>query len=188
MTRIRSLLRCAAAALALPLALVTSPGLANAQGVEVAAAARSVGALTAIGDTTCAYAQCALGIAPRWNGLAIVRGTAGPSVANLSFFWPRDLSAAIAGRHPGAPGVDSALAAARQAVRIRRAGAALTDVGAAALGVAAISAIRAGRVRRGDAAVAGAGLTLFGLSVPLQFAADGALSRAVWWHNVRYAR
>jgi hypothetical protein len=25
------------------------------------------------------------------------------------------------------------------------------------------------------------------ISVPLQFAADGALSKAVWWHNVRYA-
>jgi len=24
------------------------------------------------------------------------------------------------------------------------------------------------------------------VSVPLQFAADGALSRAVWWHNLRY--
>jgi hypothetical protein len=26
------------------------------------------------------------------------------------------------------------------------------------------------------------------LSIPLQFAADGALSRAVWWHNRRYSK
>lgn len=32
-----------------------------------------------------------------------------------------------------------------------------------------------------------AGLGALFISVPLQFAADGALSKAVWWHNVRYA-
>ena len=40
-------------------------------------------------------------------------------------------------------------------------------------------AVRAVSVRR-VAAVA--------ISVPLQFSADGLLSRAVWWHNARYAR
>jgi hypothetical protein len=36
--------------------------------------------------------------------------------------------------------------------------------------------------------IGGAGLTALLVSVPIQFAADGALSRAVWWHNVRYVR
>ena len=36
--------------------------------------------------------------------------------------------------------------------------------------------------------VAAAGLAALTISVPFQFAADGALSRAVWWHNLRYAR
>jgi hypothetical protein len=39
-----------------------------------------------------------------------------------------------------------------------------------------------------DRVIAVIGAASLGVSVPLQFAADGALSRAVWWHNVRYAR
>jgi hypothetical protein len=27
----------------------------------------------------------------------------------------------------------------------------------------------------------------FVIGVPLQFSADGLLSKAVWWHNARYA-
>jgi len=34
--------------------------------------------------------------------------------------------------------------------------------------------------------VGGVGFAAILVSVPLQFAADGALSRAVWWHNMRY--
>ena len=31
------------------------------------------------------------------------------------------------------------------------------------------------------------GGTAFAIGVPLQFSADGLLSRAVWWHNARYS-
>ena len=69
---------------------------------------------------------------------------------------------------------------------LRKAGAALTDIGVIATGVALASALRARRMRPAERALGGAGLTALLVSVPLQFAADGALSRAVWWHNLRY--
>lgn len=78
----------------------------------------------------CSYAACAIGIAPRWNGLAVVRGTSGSQVANLHFLWPRDVTGAFRGTSSVTPGVDSTFAQARRAVRRRRIGAALTDDGA----------------------------------------------------------
>lgn len=140
------------------------------------------------GGAECPYSACALGIAPRWNGLAVVRGSDGPQVANLNFFWPRDITASLRGQPARAPGADSAAAHARRAMRLRRVGAALTDAGVVALAGAAIGALRAGHVRRSDGVLLGAAGAALGLSVPFQFAADGALSRAVWWHNRRYAR
>lgn len=136
----------------------------------------------------CDYRTCALGIVPNWSGLAVVRGTAGPRVANLSFFWPRDVSAALRGSDIGIAGADSAAAQARRAVQLRRAGAALTDAGIVLGAIAAVRALSAGRLHRADGVIAGTGAAALGLSVPFQFAADGALSRAVWWHNVRFAR
>jgi hypothetical protein len=136
----------------------------------------------------CPYATCALGIAPRWDGLAIVRGTAGPRVATLSFFWPRDVTAVLRGARTRVAGADSAAREARRAVRLRRIGAVLTDGGILLGAVALVRASRTGRVERGDGALAGAGGAALALSVPFQFAADGALSRAVWWHNLRFAR
>jgi hypothetical protein len=136
----------------------------------------------------CPYAACALGIAPRWNGLAVVRGTSGPQVANHHFFWPRDITAAFRSPSSPTPGADSAFAQARRAVRLRRIGAALTDGGALVAAIGAAGALREGRVRRSDGILLGVGGAALGLSVPFQFAADGALSRAVWWHNARYAR
>ena len=137
--------------------------------------------------SNCDYRSCALGIAPAWNGLAVVRGAAGPRVANLNFFWPRDISVALRGTDRSLRGADSAAAQARRAVQIRRVGAALTDVGLLLAATAAVSALRAGRLRESDGWVGGAGLAALGLSVPFQFGADGALSRAVWWHNLRFA-
>lgn len=136
----------------------------------------------------CDYATCALSIAPTWNGLAVVHGVRGERVANLNFFWPRDISSALGGSDAGAPGLDSAVAQARRAVRIRRIGAVLTDAGLAMAVAGTARALNGGRARRSDAILAGAGIAALGLSVPFQFAADGALSRAVWWHNVRYGR
>jgi hypothetical protein len=158
-------------------------------GAQRAAATERTGATEgAQTDTACAYERCALGIAPRWNGLAVVRGRSGLRVANLHFFWPRDVSGTLAGPDATAFGADSAGAAAGRAVRLRRVGAALTDGGVAFLAAAAAAAIAAGHARRNDRLLVGAGVTMLGVSVPLQFAADGALSRAVWWHNARYTR
>lgn len=167
--------------LLLPLALI------------LAAVARRAGAQQAPASATgasagCAYDNCALGISPNWSGLAVVRGVAGPRVANLSFFWPRDISRALRGEVGAVPGADSAAAQARRAVGLRRTGAALTDAGIVLMGIAAIRAIGAGRLARGDGLLGGAGAAALGMSVPFQFAADGALSRAVWWHNLRFAR
>ena len=136
-------------------------------------------------DSACSYRACALGIAPQWNGLAVIRGEGGPRVANLHFFWPADISPALRG-DPLARGADSAAASARRAIALRRAGATLTDLGVVATGIAVVSGLRGRRLRTQERAVGGLGLTALLVSVPLQFAADGALSRAVWWHNLRY--
>jgi hypothetical protein len=155
----------------------------------IAATARGQGsaAIAPPRDSACSYSQCALGIAPTWNGLAVVRGAGGPRVANLHFFWPADISPALRG-DPLARGADSAAASARRALSLRRIGATLTDVGIVATSIAMVSGLRARHVRTGERAVGGIGLAALVVSVPLQFAADGALSRAVWWHNLRYTR
>lgn len=132
-------------------------------------------------DSACSYTRCALGIAPVWNGLALVRGSTGERVANLGFFWAGSLQRAF-------PGADSAARYGARAVRVRRTAAVLTNVG----GVLAAFAL--GRRLGGDAlprdgqVALAAGATALAVSVPLHFVADGHLSRAVWWHNRRYAR
>jgi hypothetical protein len=148
---------------------------------------RTVAQATTLADslTACDYRQCALTIAPRWNGLAVVRGTSGRTVANLNFFAPHDIGDAFE-RH--SVGSDSVAAYVQRAVRLRRVGAVFTDVGILSLAVAGTRALRSSSNRRTNAIVAATGLAALGVSVPFQFAADGALSRAVWWHNLRYAR
>lgn len=143
---------------------------------------------TRLANPACDYATCAMGIAPRWNGLALVQGAAGQQVANLSFFWPRDISGALRSEGDRVASADSTEVSIRRAVRLRRIGAALTDGGLVLAGAATVRALHAGGVRRADGVLAAAGLGALGLSVPIQFAADGALSRAVWWHNLRFAR
>jgi hypothetical protein len=145
-------------------------------------AARPLLAQTAAPDTAaCDYRRCAYGIAPAWDGLAVVRGANESRVANLYFLWPRDISAHFAGS-------DSAMTHVRRAVHLRRIGAVLTNAGALTLLAAAAGALNAGHARRSDSALGLAGAAAFAVSVPLQFAADGELSRAVWWHNLRLAR
>lgn len=132
-------------------------------------------------DSACTYEQCALSIAPVWNGLALVRGAAGERVANLGFFWARPLSRAF-------PGADSAAWYGARAVHVRRTAAVLTDVGAL-LVVYALGRRVGSETFSNDAQVAlAAGAVAVTVSVPLHFVADGHLSRAVWWHNRRYAR
>ena len=132
-------------------------------------------------DGACSYERCALGIAPTWSGLNVVRGADGTRVASLGFFWPRGLTRVFAGS-------DSASRYAARAVRVRRGGALLTDAGLMLLGYAAARQLRDGGMRDGDRVVAGVGAASLAASVPLQFAADGLLSRAVWWHNARFGR
>ena len=138
-------------------------------------------------SAACGYGACALSIAPRWSGLAVVRGAAGPQVTNLYFLWPRDIGAALVGADARVPGADSALASAQEALRLRRVGAVLTN---ASLALATGAAIRAARgdSRGWDRRLLGLASAALVVSVPFHFAADGALSRAVWWHNQRYAR
>ena len=139
-------------------------------------------------SAACAYQTCALVIAPTWSGLAVVRGAGGPPITNLYFLWPRSIDAALVGADAGVLGADSMLVSAHQAVRLRRVGAALTAAGFVLAGGSAIAATRSDSRGRWDRRVAGlAGVALV-VSVPFHFAADGALSRAVWWHNQRYAR
>ena len=136
------------------------------------------------GDTACRYQTCALVIEPVWNGLALTRGIDGPRVASLSFFWPRSVTAAMIGPERG-PAADSVGLYARRALRVRRRAALLTDGGLVSGAVAV--ALRLSGEPRQSAWFAIAGGAMLGVSVPLQFAADGALSRAVWWHNTRFA-
>ena len=140
-----------------------------AQGTSLSAAAAS-----------CTYQRCALGIAPAWNGLVVTRGAAQERVANLGFFWTRSLDHVFVGS-------DSALAQGRRAVRVRRVAAVLTDVGALTLGYAAVRAVSRGSLTHAERVVSIAGGAAFAASVPLQFAADGLLSRAVWWRNAEYS-
>jgi hypothetical protein len=151
--------------------------------------ARTAGAQgdAAAAPPACPYRECGLSISPAWNGLLVVRGSDGARIANLNFFLPRDIAPVLRGT-PTSIGADSALAHAKRAVALRRAGAVLTDLGAVAVAVALARAASTGRASTSDRVVGGAGLTALLVSVPMQFAADGALSRAVWWHNLRYAR
>lgn len=139
-------------------------------------------------DTACTYEACALTIAPAWDGLRVVRGSTGQRVTNLHFFWPVDISDELRGPDASIIGADSAAEHARRAVELRRAGAGFTDAGALALGAAILRAIGAGHASTRTQVIAGVGLGALVISVPLQFAADGELSRAVWWHNLRFVR
>ena len=139
-------------------------------------------------DSACAYRSCALRIAPMWNGLAVVRGPEAHRVTNLNFFWPRDITSDLVGNDTTAAGADSVAYYTKRAVAMRTVGAGFTDLGILTIGVAALRAIRDGRMTQRDQVLAAVGFGGVAFSIPLQFAADGELSRAVWWHNVRFGR
>jgi S-adenosylhomocysteine hydrolase len=110
-----------------------------------------------------------------------VRGESERRVATLGFFVPGDVSEIFKDDA-------DALDAAREAVRLRRIGAVLTDAGIvmAATGLARALFQRDFDKLSGALTIAGAGS--LGVSIPVQFAADGYLSRAVWLYNRRYSR
>lgn len=129
---------------------------------------------------TCTYRSCALDVVPAWNGLDLVKGENEEHVGRLGFLWTRDVSPVFAGD-------PHAIDLARRAVHTRRTAAFFTDLGGALL-VAAL----AGGLADSDhsdrwRAIAIGGGATFAIGVPLQFAADGHLSRAVWWYNARFA-
>ena len=181
MPRIESVQRIARVATVALLAAAT-PRLAMAQ--QAAAPAP-----TPPNDSaTTTYRSAALSIAPRWDGLAVVRGSNRQMVANLHFFWPRDITPELRGSDTTAIGLDSLTHHARRAVALRRAGAGFTDLGILTMTVAVVRSLRDGRFATRDQQLAAAAVGALVVSVPLQFAADGELSRAVWWHNIRFAR
>jgi len=152
-------------------------------------AARAGNAQSApVGGSACDYQTCALTIAPRWNGLAIVRGISGETVDNLNFFFPHDIGAALGANGGKYAGADSVAVAAQRAVQLRRIGAVFTDVGLLALLVGAVGAATSASNSHANGVLLGIGVAALGVSVPFQFAADGALSKAIWWYNLRYAR
>ncbi len=136
---------------------------------------------------TCTYRLCALTIVPTWNGLRVVRGSSSATVANLNFFLPRDISHALRGDGRLSVGADSVSDAANRAVRLRRIGAVFTDAGLIGIAVAGARAVSDGSNKRTNGIIAGAGFALLGIAVPFLFAADGALSKAIWWYNWRYS-
>ena len=158
-------------------------GLAGAQQTSV-----PTPAVPAPNDSAVTYRSAALSIAPRWDGLAVVRGANRQTVANLHFFWPRDITPDLRGTDTTAIGLDSLTRHAQRAVALRRAGAGFTDLGVLTMTVAIVRSLRDGRFATRDQQLAAAAVGALVVSVPLQFAADGELSRAVWWHNIRFAR
>jgi hypothetical protein len=132
-----------------------------------------------VSPAACTYLHCALGIAPAWNGLDVVDGATGRRVSGLGFFWPNRVGSTFVGS-------DSATHYAERAYRVRRTAAAFTDVGVLLLGYAVVRQVNGG-LHDGDRVVAAVGAGAFAVGVPLQFSADGLLSKAVWWHNARYA-
>lgn len=125
----------------------------------------------------CDYRSCAYNILAAMHGLRVVRGEQETPVGTLGFLWTNDISAAFDGE---------AQATARDAVRVRRWGALLTDLGLALL-VAGAADAALNDLDRTSATLMMGGAASLGLSVPLQFRADLHLARAVWQHNARYA-
>ena len=141
--------------------------------------ARTAGAESTSPDT-CTYRRCALAVLPVWNGSQLVRGENEERVGRLGFFWSEDISPIFAGD-------PQALSYAKNAVRVRHNAALLTDTGAALLLVALIGGLADSSHSDTYQALAIGGAVAFGIGLPVQFAADGELGRAVWWHNARWA-
>ena len=132
-------------------------------------------------DTSCTYRRCALAVVPAWNGLDLVRGDNEEFVARLGFLWTGDVSIVFAG-------TPRAFEYAQRAVSVRRTAALFTDIGAGLLIGALVGGLADPDHTDTYQGLAIAGAVTFGIGVPLQFAADGHLSRAVWWHNAKFVR
>ena len=129
----------------------------------------------------CTYQECALGLSPVWNGIDITRGDAQRRVTSLGFFFPQDISSAFAEDREAAD-------VARDAFRIRQVAAILTDAGIVLIGTGIARALFQREFDKLSTALTLTGGLSFIGGVPAQFAADGALSRAVWLYNRRFSR
>lgn len=129
----------------------------------------------------CTYQNCALGLSPVWNGIDVTRGDSQERVASLGFFFPQDVTAAFRDD-------PEAVDVARDAFRIRQAAAILTDAGLVLTATGIARALFQRDFDRLSTALTAVGGVSFVGGVPLQFAADGALSRAVWLYNRRFSR
>jgi hypothetical protein len=128
-------------------------------------------------DSVCGFARCGLNIIPRLTALDVVRGENEVRVGSLAFLWPSDVSPVFA---------NDAIARgfAHRATSRRRVGAMMTDVGLAFAAGGVIGMLRDGGHIRGVSSVfAISGGVLVGASIPVHFAADADLSRAVWRYN-----
>lgn len=152
--------------------LLLAPGELDAQNAETQAARP---------DRPCGYAACALNVVPVWNGLAIVRGEAETHVATLGFFWPGSLAGVFTGN-------DTAVQLGRQATATRTIAALLTDVGIALMAAGALRASGDAGADQTARVFLGVGAVSLGISAPLQFRADGLMTRATWHYNSRFAR
>jgi hypothetical protein len=118
-----------------------------------------------------------LTIVPRLSALDIARGSSEDRVASLAFLAPRSVSVAFRGS-------DAAQAHAARAYRLRRVAAGLTDMGILIGAAAATPMVPS--PRRGVAL--SCAFAIVAASVPIHFAADAALSRAVWAYNRQFSR
>lgn len=156
----------------------------NAAGAALLALALALSASPARAQTRadCDYATCALRIAPRLSGLDIVRGDIGARAGSLGFLWP---SASLTRAFDGDV---EAQRVARASVRRRRMAAALTDAGALILAAALVRTVTVPSDRTPSAVLGAVGAATLAVSIPVQFAADEQLSRAVHAFNRRFAR
>lgn len=134
-----------------------------------------------LGDSSCAYDRCALNIVPRLFALDVVRGAREDRVASLAFLLPKRVVPAFAGS-------EAAEQHAAHAFRLRRTAAVLTDLGLVVVVSAGSRAAATARGRSAASTMTGVGLAMIASSVPIHFAADGELSRAVWEYNRRFGR
>jgi hypothetical protein len=132
-------------------------------------------------DSSCAYATCALNIVPRLSALDVVKGSSEDRVGSLAFLFPRGVTAPFAGN-------EVAQRHAQHAFSLRRVASVLTDVGAIVAISASTRAVASTRQRGAATTAAIAGGALVASSIPIHFAADRELSRAVWEYNRRFSR
>ena len=132
-------------------------------------------------DANCSYQQCALGLAPVWNGLAVTRGDSERHAATLSFFLPADIRRTFEGDR-------EAIDVATDAINIRRAAAVFTDAGLVLLATGLARAAFQREFDKFSRVLTVTGGVSLAAGVPLQFAADGLLSRAVWLYNRKFAK